>query len=373
MCRTVGGVLVLLLALPAPADEGKPKAPEEQYKALLKEQSDAMRAFQEAYQKAETNEEKDKVYRETYPQPAKLAPKFLELAEKYPKAPAAFDALAWVVTNVSGGAGGKDSPRAKAIALLSREFVASEKLGPVCQRLANGYDKEGEDLLRAALDKNTHPDVRGEACLALAQRLGTAAEVIRHLKDHPEDAPSYQAAFGKERIEALQKGDAAKVEAESAALFKDFGDKYAARTKPEHLAQVCLRLGQAGGPAAETLLRVLLEKDTRRDVQGVACLGLAQALKARADRIPESQAKVAEKLRKESEETFDRAGDKYGDVKLPYRGTVGEKAKGELFELRFLSIGKTAPEVEGEDFDGKKFKLTDYRGKVVLIDFWGNW
>ena len=57
----------------------------------------------------------------------------------------------------------------------------------------------------------------------------------------------------------------------------------------------------------------------------------------------------------------------------PYRGTVGSRAKGELFEVRFLSVGKTAPEVEGEDQDGVKFKLSDYRGKVVLIDFWGNW
>ena len=35
--------------------------------------------------------------------------------------------------------------------------------------------------------------------------------------------------------------------------------------------------------------------------------------------------------------------------------------------------GKTAPDIEGEDIDGKKFKLSDYRGKVVVLDFWGNW
>jgi hypothetical protein len=32
-----------------------------------------------------------------------------------------------------------------------------------------------------------------------------------------------------------------------------------------------------------------------------------------------------------------------------------------------------APEIEGTDQDGKSFKLSDYRGKVVLLDFWGNW
>ena len=37
------------------------------------------------------------------------------------------------------------------------------------------------------------------------------------------------------------------------------------------------------------------------------------------------------------------------------------------------TVGKAAPEIEGEDIDGEKFKLSDYRGKVVLLDFWGNW
>ncbi len=36
-------------------------------------------------------------------------------------------------------------------------------------------------------------------------------------------------------------------------------------------------------------------------------------------------------------------------------------------------IGAEAPEISGKDLDGKEFKLTDYRGKVVLLDFWGNW
>jgi hypothetical protein len=35
--------------------------------------------------------------------------------------------------------------------------------------------------------------------------------------------------------------------------------------------------------------------------------------------------------------------------------------------------GMKAREIEGEDIDGKRFKLSDYRGKVVLLDFWGNW
>src|SRR5438105_9037394 len=35
--------------------------------------------------------------------------------------------------------------------------------------------------------------------------------------------------------------------------------------------------------------------------------------------------------------------------------------------------GEPAPEIKGEDMDGKPLKLSDYRGKVVLLDFWGFW
>ena len=46
---------------------------------------------------------------------------------------------------------------------------------------------------------------------------------------------------------------------------------------------------------------------------------------------------------------------------------------GEIFELTRLRIGAIAPDIEGEDFDGVAFKLSDYRGKVVFLDFWGHW
>lgn len=35
--------------------------------------------------------------------------------------------------------------------------------------------------------------------------------------------------------------------------------------------------------------------------------------------------------------------------------------------------GKAAPEIAGEDIDGNPMKLSDFRGKVVFLDFWGNW
>ncbi len=38
-----------------------------------------------------------------------------------------------------------------------------------------------------------------------------------------------------------------------------------------------------------------------------------------------------------------------------------------------LAIGKKAPEILGTDVDGNEMKLSDYLGKVLVIDFWGDW
>jgi cytochrome oxidase Cu insertion factor (SCO1/SenC/PrrC family) len=35
-----------------------------------------------------------------------------------------------------------------------------------------------------------------------------------------------------------------------------------------------------------------------------------------------------------------------------------------------LRDGRPAPEIEGVDAQGRAFRLSDYRGKVVLLHFW---
>ena len=38
-----------------------------------------------------------------------------------------------------------------------------------------------------------------------------------------------------------------------------------------------------------------------------------------------------------------------------------------------FEIGDTAPDIDGADLSDVGFKLSDYRGKVVVLDFWGDW
>jgi peroxiredoxin len=38
-----------------------------------------------------------------------------------------------------------------------------------------------------------------------------------------------------------------------------------------------------------------------------------------------------------------------------------------------IGVGKPAPEIGGPDLDGREFRLSDYRGKVVVLTFTGEW
>jgi hypothetical protein len=275
MYRMVGVVLLLLPALPAAGAEDKPKdKPADQYQALVKQ-------YQADLKDAKTFQDRINLAKDKY------GPKFLELAEKDPKDPAALDALVWVVQNVQ--AQGKDTVRARALDILAKDHAKSDKVGAILQMLGNGAGgKQNEVLLRAVLDQNPSRDVQAQACLSLAEYLKNIASYAQMLKDRPAIAPALENFLGKDTFAGLKQLDTGKVD-------------------------------------------------------------------------------------KQVEELFERAADKYGDVKLPDGSTVGAKVKPELFEIRHLSVGKPAPEIEGEDLDGKKFKLSDYKGKVVLLDFWGNW
>jgi peroxiredoxin len=57
-----------------------------------------------------------------------------------------------------------------------------------------------------------------------------------------------------------------------------------------------------------------------------------------------------------------------------YPGTVAIlQMKQQLDELRALAVGQVAPDIVLPDPSGKTTKLSDLRGKYVLIDFWAAW
>ena len=129
----------------------------------------------------------------------------------------------------------------------------------------------------------------------------------------------------------------------------------------EQMVNLCAVLAQGRMPVKnpEAKLEQLIEKSPHEAVRASATMALAKNVK------DETRA----------EELYESLIDNYGDLTSPMtRGkTFREAADNALFQLKYLSIGKIAPDIEGEDLDGVAFKLSDYRGKVVVLDFWGDW
>lgn len=116
-------------------------------------------------------------------------------------------------------------------------------------------------------------------------------------------------------------------------------------------------IGVLGAQVPERL-DTLIEKTPHRDIRGLAMLARAKSLKGKDD------ARALQLLEKLQKGYFD----------VNERGkTLADHADREIFEIVHLAIGKPAPDIEGEDLAGVSFKLSDYLGKVVMLDFWGDW
>lgn len=162
--------------------------------------------------------------------------------------------------------------------------------------------------------------------------------------------------------------------------------------KSDDLTPICDRMRFGFRPEFEPFLVAAIKENPHHDVRGLAQLALAQLLHNQlrlmdlaSDRpdlakrygtiygqgyIERLQQTGRDQLVNRMEAAYEAAG-KFDDVtNIPFQTSVAEQAKSELYELRHLSQDKLAPEIQGQDQDGRPLKLTDYRGKVVLLYFW---
>jgi len=53
--------------------------------------------------------------------------------------------------------------------------------------------------------------------------------------------------------------------------------------------------------------------------------------------------------------------------------SVGSCKRGKEAEIIFPTIGNIAPELTVRDLNGKTVSLSDYRGKIIMVEFWATW
>jgi hypothetical protein len=156
------------------------------------------------------------------------------------------------------------------------------------------------------------------------------------------------------------------------------GDKARALVIQHHLTNpniesVVPTVARKGHGYDVTVLKTLVEKNPSKPVKATAAYLLAQNIKAGAGG-PKVKDVEIEAKQGEAIQAFEKVVAEYGDMQVAgLRGKIADLAGTAIQEIKRSQVGKVAPEIETEDIDGVRFKLLDYRGKVVLLDFWGHW
>jgi hypothetical protein len=266
-----------------PAAEAQEAPVQEQVDAVLERYDEAYEEFNKAWGAAETDEERQRAFEESYPDGDAFAAELMAIAEVHPKDPAVAEAYEWILRNASDR-----EVQTRAARGLVRDFADRDGLG-LSLRSLPPVPASLEVLREAA--KSEHAQLAGSATFTLGTKL---LEQVRYA-NMVEGMEAAQRASFEEYLGA--EGFAALMAADPAAL--------------EHEAEVLL------------------------------------------ERVVETP--------------------EWAAIDYYSNGTLGAKAEAALFELHHLAVGQPVPEIEGEDIDAVAFKLSDYRGKVVFLDFWGNW
>lgn len=202
-----------------------------------------------------------------------------------------------------------------------------------------------------------------------------AGRVMKLATDGPEDPEAVKALLW---VAGNSRGEKA------TAALEILLDKHG---KNDEIADALPMLAYGYSEANGRILRKAATAGQTERIKAIGTLSLAQYLQ----RVPQIQQMVegnpglADQLgddldyiknfkadATEVEKLYTTAVEKYGSISTG-RGTIAESAESALYELQNLQIGMVAPNIEGADLDGVDFKLSDYKGKVVLLDFWGNW
>lgn len=115
-------------------------------------------------------------------------------------------------------------------------------------------------------------------------------------------------------------------------------------------------------PAAQDAMRRILAGTQVKDLRVEALVELAMLVGL--------DPALGEKGRAEAEALLERLEREHGDEDLNAM-TGREFAAGARFEITKLGLGMVAPDFEAVDQEGARFRLSDYRGQVVVLDFWG--
>ncbi len=310
----------------APARKGPEDGPAAAYAAILLDWDAAQKGYRDALGRAKSDAERRRVASEKSPRPGPLADRCLKLAEAHPNAPPGRAALWWAVRNAPGTAAAKK---------------AADRL------IQGGFTRKEVDQLVTLF----------EAGEATEEVVRIAPRAVKKHLDHPRVAwllAEVCCSYARS--------------AKAPAAFAEAADLIAVRfADSPDITHFCEGLGCVAHPpwaaAYEKHLRAVVAKNRTRLVRCTASFALADVVH-RAGRQDEAERLYARFIKEFEGLPAYPASD--------IDESLLASARAQLEDLRTWPrmLGKPVPQIEGEDLDGRAMKLSEYRGKVVLLSFW---
>lgn len=128
----------------------------------------------------------------------------------------------------------------------------------------------------------------------------------------------------------------------------------------EKVGSIIMALAYSQKAEALDFLTTASKKSTVANVRGTALYALSVGMKRDKTKAAEHEA-LTQKIISE-----------YPDLTIGNR-KIAKSIKAEKEAAVKFAIGNPAPEIIGKDVDGAEMKLSDYKGQVVVLDFWGDW
>ncbi len=310
------------------------------------------------------------------------AKKYLELAEKFAGTPVASKSLTIAMQR------GKEETK----------LQASNQMLELAQ-MDSGTPQAEEMLLSIAADGDDESKLKASQVLAdlvtedpeseVAQRL--APQVLQIKGNSPGKEQVAEALLGradkdirsKKALEQLVNIASQTSGPTKTAALSRIGEHH---LQSDSILDVIKTVTSSRQPdqAAEQWLKEICRKSPSATVKGTAAIALIDVLDRR-ENYRSFYSSADQETRSELDEdllAYLDAEPDAGELDLiestldgyvSDNETLLETAKKKLFVVKYLSVGKVAPEITGADIDGVDFSLSEYRGKVVFLDFWGDW
>ncbi|MDR3621240.1 MAG: sigma-70 family RNA polymerase sigma factor [Paludisphaera borealis] len=320
----------------APAAPAPSPSLADQFQRIIKEYDDAQQHTQTEAEKGKTDFERWKLYNKYQVDEAPFARRVVDLAAEHPKEPASRDALIWVIDKPHRSDHGPYGDEvARAVNLLVMHHADDAETARLGLNLDNVITRRRDAFLEGIYANAKGREAKGLARVALARYLEAKAPFVAVARLAKSSQVIMVQTYDDQGAMTKQTIPLSNEELGYRVQLRMF-DPDAVRREAERLYEEVVS-DYADIPYVTTRRRELerLLRKTPADP------------KERAE-----QEQLKEYLQTQ---------------KIP---TLGEFASGRLDEMRNLVVGKPAPDFEGVGVDGKPVRLSDFRGKVVVLDFW---